>query len=167
MIFLALLGKIYFFFVKVWSYTLDGKWKMIFLKKIHESMMFSSNFLKRLSFQKGLHRQMIFLVSSGKIVFFSQKHDIFFLGREWGRPFPGNTWKYDIFCVHVRVLETWHHTALSKKSQRWSYPAKIHLNVIDVLDWHPRKSSSHSLYLHGDLCRCFHGLLSSEEKQEA
>ena len=27
-----------------------------------------------------------------------------------------------------------------KKYQRWSYPAKMHLKVIDVLDWHPRKS---------------------------
>ena len=55
-------------------------------------------------------------------------------------PFSRNTWKYDIFCVHVRVLQTWCHAPLPKKNQRWSYPAKIHLKVIDVLDWHPRKS---------------------------
>ena len=29
-----------FFFPKIWSYTLDGKWKMIFLKKIHGNMIF-------------------------------------------------------------------------------------------------------------------------------
>ena len=32
--------------------SLDGKGKMIFLKKIHGNMMFSSNVLKRWSFQK-------------------------------------------------------------------------------------------------------------------
>ena len=55
-------------FPKIWSYTLDGKWKMIFLK----NMIFSSNFLKRWSFQRGLRRHMIFLVLSEKIVFFPE-----------------------------------------------------------------------------------------------
>ena len=36
----------YFFFPKMWSYALGGKWKLIFLKKIHGDI-FSSNFLKR------------------------------------------------------------------------------------------------------------------------
>ena len=36
MIFLVLSGKMYFFFPKIRSYSLDGKWKIIFLnKKIH------------------------------------------------------------------------------------------------------------------------------------
>ena len=68
--------RLYFFFPKIWSYTLDGKWKMIFLKKIHGNMIFSSNFLKRWSFQKGLRRYMIFLVLCGKMVFFPK--NIFF-----------------------------------------------------------------------------------------
>ena len=72
----------YFFFPKIWSNTLDGKWNMIFLKKIHGNMIFSSNFLKRLSFQKGLRRHMIFLALSGKMIFFSRKH-IFSLVRKW------------------------------------------------------------------------------------
>ena len=42
----------YFFSPKISSYSLDGKWKMIFLKKIHGNIMFSSNVLKRWSFQK-------------------------------------------------------------------------------------------------------------------
>ena len=91
-----------FLFPKIWSYTLDGKWKMIFLKKIHGNMIFSSNFLKRWSFQKGPRWDMIFLVLSGKMVFFS-KNVIFFpwAGSErW--PFSRNTWKYDIFCVHPK-----------------------------------------------------------------
>ena len=78
-------------------------------------------------------------------------------------PSSRNTCKYDIFCVDVRVLQTWCHASLPKKNQRWYYPAKIHLEVIDALDSHPRKSSSNSLYFHGDLCRRFHVLLSSEK----
>ena len=40
------------FFPKIWSYSLDRKWKMIFLKKIHGNMIFFSNAPKRWSFQK-------------------------------------------------------------------------------------------------------------------
>ena len=77
----------YFFFPKIWSYTLDRKWKMIFLKKINGNMIFSSNFLKKWSLQKEPRRDMIFLaLSGGKMVFFSRKH-IFSLGRNWGAIF--------------------------------------------------------------------------------
>ena len=117
-------------------------------------MTFSSNFLKRWSFQKGLRRDMIFLVLSRKMVYFSRKHDIFSLGRKWEITFL------------KKYIEIWYLgvTPLCQKNQRWSYPAKMHLKVIDVLGWHPRKSSSNSLYSHGDLYRHFHVLLSSEKK---
>ena len=36
----------YFFFPKIWSYTLDGKWKMIFLKKHAEIWYFLQAFWK-------------------------------------------------------------------------------------------------------------------------
>ena len=36
----------YFFFLKIWSYTLDGKWKMIFLKKYTEIWYFLQAFWK-------------------------------------------------------------------------------------------------------------------------
>ena len=48
-------------------------------------MIFSSNVLKRWSFQKGSRRDMIFLVLSGKVVFFSQKHGIFSMDWKRGR----------------------------------------------------------------------------------
>ena len=102
-----------------------------------------------------------------EIWYFFPENMIFFPWAEGERrSFSGNTWKYNIFCVHVRVLQTWCHAPLSKANQRWFYHAKIHLKVIDVLDWHPGKSSSNSLYLHGDFYKRFHALLSSEEKQE-
>ena len=156
----------YFFFPKIWSYTLDGKWKMIFLKKIHGNMIFSSNVLKRWSFQKGPRRDMIFLVLPGKMVFFTRKHDIFSLGRKWEMTFLKKNMEIWCFlCTRTGVTNVVPRPP-AKKNQRWSYPAKIHLKMIDVLDSHPRKSLSNSLYFHGDLYRCFHVLLSSEEKQE-
>ena len=42
----------YLFFQKIWSYSLDTKGKMIFLKKIPANMIFSSSVLKRWSFQE-------------------------------------------------------------------------------------------------------------------
>ena len=77
------LERLYFFFPKIWSYSLDAKWKMIFLKKkkIHRKMIFSWNAPKRWSFQKKWCLNMIFLVLSGKIgVFFPE--NIFFFGRK-------------------------------------------------------------------------------------
>ena len=50
-------------------------------------MIFSSNSLKIWYFQEGPRRDMIFLVLSGKMVFFSQKHDIFSLGGKRGAIF--------------------------------------------------------------------------------
>ena len=63
------------------SLTLGRKWKMIFFKKIQGNMILFSGLLRRRSFQEGSRRDMIFLVLSGKMVFFSRKH-IFFLGQE-------------------------------------------------------------------------------------
>ena len=45
-------------------------------------MIFSSGPLKKWHFQKGLCRHMIFLVLSGKMVFSSQKQDLFFIGQK-------------------------------------------------------------------------------------
>ena len=49
---------------------------------------------------------------------FSPKNTIFFCwagSQRW--PFLRNTWKYDIFCVHVWGLKTWCHDLLPKKSR--------------------------------------------------
>ena len=79
MIFLVLSGKTMFLFPenKIWHLRRTMK-DDISQKKIHGNMTFSSNFLKRRSFQKGPRRDMIFLVLSGKMVFFPENM-IFFL----------------------------------------------------------------------------------------
>ena len=154
----------YFFFPKIWSCSLDGKWKMIFLKKIHRNIIFSSNFLKRWYFQKGPRWDMIFLVLSRKIVFFPKTY--FFLGQEVRDYLSQEIHKNMIFFVYMYRCYKRSATPLCRKNQRWSYLAKIHLKVIEVVDWHSIKSSSNSLYFHGDLYRRFHVLLSSEKTQK-
>ena len=113
-IFLVLSGNIIFLFPENMILHLRRKMKDDLSQKIHGNMIFSSNVLKRWSFQEGPRRDVIFLVLSGKMVFFPK--NIFFpwAGSE-GWPFSRNTWKYDIFCVHARALQTWHHAPLPKK----------------------------------------------------
>ena len=155
----------YFFFPKIWSYTLDGKWKMIFLKKYTEIWYFLQTFWKY-GLSKGCRAGTWSFLYYLERWYFFPKNMIFFPWAESERwPFSGNTWKYDI-SVYTHGRYKRGTTPLCQKNQRWSYPAKIHLKVIDVLDWHPRKSSSNSLYFHGDLYRHFHLLLSSEKTRK-
>ena len=134
---------------------------MVFLKKIHRNMIFFSNVLKRLSFQEGSRRDMIFLALSGMVVFFSQKHGIFSLGGKRERDESSQE-----ICGNM-IFSIWYVPRPSaKKNQRRSCPVKIDLKLIGIPDRHPRKNSSNSLYLHGDLYRRFHILLSSKEKRK-
>ena len=108
--------------------------KIIFLKKIHGNMIFSSTFLKRWSFQL----INIFLVLSGKMVFFPRKHDIFSLGRKWEMTFLKKYMEIWYFlCTRTGVTNVVSRPS-GKKYPRSSYRAKIHLKMIGVLDWYPR-----------------------------
>ena len=70
-------------------------------ERIHGSMVFSSNVLKRWSLQKKSRWNTIFLVYLERWFFFS-KNMIFFLLMENERwSFSRNTWRYDIFCIYV------------------------------------------------------------------
>ena len=144
LIFLVLSGKMIFLFPENMMLPPNGKWKMIFLKKIHRNIIFSSNI------QKGSRLDMIFLALSRKVVFFFQKTWYFFPGRKTGGgwPFSRNTRKHGFFYL---ICSTPPAPPCEKKNQRRSYPAKIHLKVTGIPDRLPRKSSSNSLYLHGDL----------------
>ena len=90
------------FLPKISSYSLNGEWKMIFLKKKtkkHGNMVFSSNILKRWSFRKIWHWNMIFLVVlSGKMIFLFPEICSHSLDAKWKIIFlKKNTWKHDIF----------------------------------------------------------------------
>ena len=75
-IFLVLSGKIMLLFPENMILHLRRKMKDDLSQKIHGNMIFSSNVLKRWSFQEGPRRDVIFLVLSGKMVFFPK--NIFF-----------------------------------------------------------------------------------------
>ena len=89
-------------------------------------MIFSSGLPKRRSFQKGPRRDIIFLALSGKIVFFSRKHDIFSLGREPAMPPPPPKKYMEVgyfLCTRVGATNLMSHTP-AKKNQGWPYHAK-------------------------------------------
>ena len=72
----------YFFFPKIWPYSLDRKWKMIFLKKNYVEIY--GIFFKcseKMVFPKKLHCNMIFLILSGKMVFLFLENVMFFFRR--------------------------------------------------------------------------------------
>ena len=120
----------------------------------------------RRSFQKGPRRDMVFLALSGKMGFFSRKHDFFSLGRKPViTPLKKHMEIWYFLCTLVGVTNLVSRPP-AKNNHGWPNPAKIPLKVIDVLDWHLGKSSSNSLYLHRDLYGRFHVLLSSEKNQE-
>ena len=116
--------RLCFFFPKIWSYTLDGKWKMIFLKKIHGNMIFSLSPLKRWFFKKGPRRGTIFPVLSRNMVLSSENTTFFPWAGGQGWPPSRKTWKCDIFCVQVWVLQTWCHAPLPKKIKDSLIPQK-------------------------------------------
>ena len=90
----------YFFFSKIWSYPLDGKWKMIFLKKWKYDIFFRCS--EKMVFPKRPSWNMIFLVLSGKMIFFfSRKHDFLLWTENERWSFSRNTWKYDTPCTCV------------------------------------------------------------------
>ena len=80
MIFLVLSGKMIFLFPENMILPLRRKMKYDLSQKIHGTMIFFSNVLRRWSFQKGLRSDMSFLALSEKMVFFARKQDIFSLG---------------------------------------------------------------------------------------
>ena len=145
MIFLVLSGKTIFLFPENMILTARRKMKDDLSQKIHGNMIFSSNVLKRWSFQKGLRWDMIYLVLSAKVVFFPRKRGVFSLGGNWGEIFFKKYMEILSFlCTRTGVTNVAPCPSV-KKNQRWSCPAKIHQKVIDVLDWHSRKCSSSSL----------------------
>ena len=81
-------------------------------------MIFSSGLLKIWSFQKVPRRHMIFLALSGKMVFFSQKHDLFALGRKRKTAFPSR-----------KYMETWCIAQQKKKQETWYIKLKFGLSL--------------------------------------
>ena len=88
MIFLVLSGKVIYPFPEKMILHLWHKMKNDLSKKIHGNLIFSSGPPKRWSFQKGPCWHVIFLILSGKMVFFFREHDLFSSGRKRKTVFP-------------------------------------------------------------------------------
>ena len=150
-----------FFYPKIWSYTLGGKWRWSLSKKYTEIRYCLQTIWKNRLFKRDRAGTWSFFSYLKRRYFFP---DIFSLGRKWESTFLKKYMEiWNFLCTSTGATNVVSRSSV-KKIQRRSYLAKIHLKVIDVLDWHPRKSSSNSLYFHGDLYRRFHVLLSSEKK---
>ena len=165
-IFLVLSGKIVFLFPENVILPFRRKMKDDLSQKNTRKYDIFFKRSEKMIFLKGPRWDMIFLLLSGKMVFFSRKHDIFYLCGKWETIFLKKHMEIWYFLCACKGVTNVAPRPLSKKNQIWFYSAKIHLKVFDVLDWHSRKSSNTSLYFHGDLYRRFHVLLSSQKNQE-
>ena len=133
----------YFFFPKIWFYPRRKMKDDLSQKNTRKYDIFFKR-SEKWSFQKVPRWDMIFVVLSGKMVFFSRKHDIFSLGgkREMTLLKKFMEIWYFLCTQRAGVTKVAPRPSVKKKNQRWSYRAKIHLKVIDVLDWHSRKRSA-------------------------
>ena len=77
----------YFFFPKIWSYTLDGQWMMIFLKKYTEIWYFLQTFWKDGLSKKGHAGSWSFLYYLERWYFFPENMIFYSLGRRWKTAF--------------------------------------------------------------------------------
>ena len=126
----------------MWSYPLDGKWKTIFHKKIDGYMIFSSNVLKRRSFQKGRAGTWSFFYYLERWYFFP-KTWYFFLVRKVRDDLSQEIHEIWYFlCTRAGVTNVmpWLSAKKKKKSKMVLFREK-HLKVNDVQDWYSRKSS--------------------------
>ena len=171
----------YFFFPKISCYSSDGKWKMIFPKKIYGNMIFYSNVLERWSFQKNrtaiwsllsyyLERLYFFfpkiwsysLDAKWKMIFLKKKKYIekwYFLEMPWkdGLSKKNGAWIWSFLYYLERLgfffqkiyfsldgkwkmiffkkyMEVWYFLCICKNVTNMIFSRKIYLKVIDILD---------------------------------
>ena len=148
-----------------WKYditpwTENERWT--FSKKHMEILYFLQVFWKMI-FSKRSHRNMSFLVLSGKMVFVFAETQYFFFAQKMKDDFSKEILGDTVFSAYMQALKTWCWAPPPKKNQRYSSPTKIHLKMIDILVWHSRKGSNNSLYFYENLCRLFHILLFTKK----
>ena len=125
MIFLALSGKMIFLFPKNMILYLRRKIKDDLSKENTRKYDISFKPSEKMVFPKRAapaHDLSCIIWKDG--IFFPENIIFFPWAESERQPFSGNTWKYDIFCVHVRVLPTWRHAPLSKKFKDGLIPQK-------------------------------------------
>ena len=165
MIFLVLSGKMMFFSPENMILFFRQKIKDDFSQKNTWKYDVFSKCSEKMVFPKISHWNMIFLVLSGKMVLFYRTYDIFSLDGKSKMIFLRKYMEIWYF-LYIYINVTNMILPFCQKNERRSSPEKIHLKVIDILDWHPKKISNDSLHFYGDLHRRFHILLSSERKKQ-
>ena len=166
MIFLVLSGKMLFLFSEDMILPLKLKIKDDLSQKNTRKYNIFFKCSEKMVFSKRIALGYDLSCIIWKDVFFPQWTWYFFLEREVRGYLFQEIHRNMIFSECMYGYYKRGATPLCEKSERSSHPTKIHLKVIDVLDWHSRKSSSNSLYFYGDPYRRFHTLLPSEKKQE-
>ena len=161
------LERWYFSFPKIWSYSLDGKWKVIFLKKVHGNMIFSLN--EKMTFpkkkKKKLRWDMIFLVLSGKMVIFFRKIWSFYFRWKKKDKFSQGINGSMIFSVYMYKCYKYDITFLQKKKKKskMMFTRKNSLKGHWHSRSHSRQSSKNYLCFYRNLYKRFNILLSSEK----
>ena len=110
MIFLVLLGKMTFLFPENMILYLRRKMK----DDLSQKNTRKYDIFFKLA-QKMVFRTLFFMYYLERWYFFPEKMIYFPRAESERQSFSGNIWKYDIFFVHVRVLQTWCHAPLLKK----------------------------------------------------
>ena len=166
MIFLVLSGKMIFLFPENMILPGTQKLKDDFSRK---NTWKYDNFFKcseKMVFWKRLLRNMIFLVLTGKMVFFPTRTWNFFSGWKMKNDLSQEIHGNMIFSLYTHRHYKHDTVPLRKKYQRWSYLEKIQPKVVEILDWNSRKSSNSSLYFYGDPWARFHILPSSKKNKK-
>ena len=114
---------------------------MIFLKKYMEIWYFFQMSWKDGLFERDCAGTWSFWYYLERWYFFPENMIFFPWEESEGRSFSRHTWKYEIFCVHVRFLQTWHCGPLSKKIKDDLIPQKYTRRwltfYIDILEKAP------------------------------
>ena len=164
MIFLVLSGKMIFIFSE--NIILFFRRKMkddLSQKKYMEIWYFLQMPEKDDLFQKISRWNMVFLVLSGKIVFFSRKYDSFSLDGKWKMIFLKKymeVWYFLHICINITNMIL----PFCKKKSTMIFSRKNTLKCEWHSRLHSRKNSNDSLCFYGDLHERFHILLSCEKK---
>ena len=98
---------------------------------------------------------------------FPRKNDIFSLDGKWKMILLKKCMAIWYFLyIRIAVSNMISCPSAKKKSKIiLQKKSKLHLKVIDILDWHSRKSSNNSLYFYGDLYKCSY-IAFQKKKQE-
>ena len=135
------------FFPKIWSYSLVGKWKMIFLKKYMEIWYFLQMFWKNSLFKKIVLEYDLSRIIRKHDISFSRKY-IFYIDGKWKMIFLK---KYmEIWCfLYIRkrqyflFLQTWNYPSVKKAKRIFSLKNTPKYDISGITekdDTHPEKN---------------------------